>query len=190
MAGPRCTKVPATAVDHRRFWEPMDLLDKDLLADIEAELGRRMVTEFGLDLSGLILDMTNFATFIDSGNDKAPLAQRGKAKQKRVDLRLIGLAMVVTRDGGVPILSRAYPGDRPDVTQFTGVIDELLARYRVLTQQVESLTVVYDAAQNSTANHERVEEAKVGFVGSLPPSDHPALPRSRYHPVDEDRPPV
>jgi transposase len=189
-AGPRFTKVPATAVDHRRFWEAMDLLDEDLLADIEAELGRRMVTEFSLDLSGLILDMTNFATFIDSGNDKAELAQRGKAKQKRVDLRLIGLAMVVTRDGGVPVLSRAYPGDRPDVTQFTGVIDELLSRYRVLTQQVESLTMVYDAGQNSTANHERVEEAGVGFVGSLPPSDHPALlalPRSRYRPVDEDR---
>ena len=27
--------------------------------------------------------MTNFATFIDSANGKAPVAQRGKAKQKR-----------------------------------------------------------------------------------------------------------
>ena len=189
-AGPRFTKVPATAADHRRFWEAMDRLDEDTLAGIEEELGRRIVTEFDLDLSGLILDMTNFSTFIDSGNERAPLAQRGKAKQKRVDLRLIGLAMVVTRDGGVPVLSRAYPGDRPDVTQFTGVIDELLYRYRVLSDGVESLTVVYDAGQNSAANHERVEEAGIGFVGSLPPSDHPnllALPRSRYRPVDEDR---
>ncbi len=44
-----------------------------------------MVTEFGLDLSGLVLDMTNFATYIDSTNDRAPIAQRGKAKQKRMD---------------------------------------------------------------------------------------------------------
>ena len=94
--------------------------------------GRRMVTEFGLDLSGLVLDMTNFATFIDTGNDQAPIAQRGKAKQKRIDLRLVGLALVVTRDGGVPLVSHAYPGDRPDVTQFTAVIDELVARYRDL----------------------------------------------------------
>ncbi|MBV9024130.1 MAG: IS1634 family transposase [Streptomycetaceae bacterium] len=189
-AGSRFTKVPATAVDHRRFWKAMDLLDEDDLAVIEAELGRRIVGEFSLDLSGLILDMTNFATFIDSGNDKAELAQRDKAKQKRVDLRLIGLAMVVTRDGGVPVLSRAYPGDRPDVTQFTGVIDELLYRYHALTQQVESLTVIYDAGQNSAANHERIEEAGIGFVGSLPPSDHPALlalSKSRYQPVDETR---
>jgi len=34
-----------------------------------------------LDLSGLVLDTTNFATFIDTGNLKAPIAQRGKAKQ-------------------------------------------------------------------------------------------------------------
>jgi hypothetical protein len=97
-AGPRWVKVPAAALDHRRFWEAMSLLDEGDLATIEAELGRRIVREFDLDLSGLILDMTNFATYIDSGNDKAPIAQRGKAKQKRVDLRLVGLGLIVTRD--------------------------------------------------------------------------------------------
>jgi hypothetical protein len=45
--------------------------------------------------------MTNFATFIGTGNDKAPIAQRGKAKQKRSDLRLVGLGLVVSRDGGI-----------------------------------------------------------------------------------------
>ena len=43
----------------------------------------RMVEAFGVDLSGLVLDMTNFATYIDSANDRAPIAQRGHAKQKR-----------------------------------------------------------------------------------------------------------
>ena len=57
--------------------------------------------------------MTNFATFIDTGNARAPIAQRGKAKQKRADLRLVGLGLVVTRDGGVPLLSHAYPGNKP-----------------------------------------------------------------------------
>ena len=106
-AGPRFVKVRATALDHRRFWEAMDRLDQASLAAIEAELGRRIVTEFGLDLSGLVLDMTNFATYIDTTNTRAPIAQRGKAKQKRVDLRLVALALVVTRDGAIPLLSRA-----------------------------------------------------------------------------------
>ncbi len=64
--------------------------------------------------------MTNFATFIDTGNARAPIAQRGKAKQKRADLRLVGLGLVVTRDGGVPLLSHGYPGNKPDVTQLPG----------------------------------------------------------------------
>jgi transposase len=189
-AGPRWVKLPDTALDHRRFWKAMDRLGEADLRTIETELGRRMVGEFGLDLSGLVLDMTNFATFIDSTNEAAPIAQRGKAKQKRVDLRLVGLGLVITRDGGIPIVSHAYPGDRPDVTQFSTVIDELLSRYQTLTTGVESLTVVYDAGQNSTANHTSVEDVGIGFVGSLPPSDHPrllAIGKTRYAPVDTDR---
>jgi transposase len=189
-AGPRWVKVPDAALDHRRFWDAMDRLGEADLRRIETELGRRMVVEFGLDLSGLVLDMTNFATFIDTGNDRASIAQRGKAKQKRADLRLVGLGLVVTRDGGVPIVSHAYPGDRPDVTQFSAVIDELAARYRDLTEQGASLTVVYDAGQSSADNHAVVQASGIGFVGSLPPSDHPdllAIPRSRYRPVDTDR---
>lgn len=189
-AGPRWVKMAAAALDHRRFWDAMDRLGEADLGRIETELGRRMVVEFGLDLSGLVLDMTNFATFIDTTNDRASIAQRGKAKQKRADLRLVGLGLVVTRDGGVPIVSHPYPGDRPDVTQFSAVIDELVARYRDLTEHVASLTVVYDAGQSSADNHAVVEASGIGFVGSLPPSDHPdllAIPRSRYRPVDTDR---
>jgi transposase len=189
-AGSRWVKLSDTALDHRRFWKAMDRLDEADLRAIETELGQRMVAEFGLDLSGLVPDMTNFATFIDSANQAAPIAQRGKAKQKRVDLRLVGLGLVITRDGGIPIVSHAYPGDRPDVTQFSTVIDELLSRYQTLATQVESLTVVYDAGRNSTANHATIEGAGIGFVGSLPPSDHPtllAVGKARYTPVDTDR---
>jgi transposase len=189
-AGPRWVKIPPPALDHRRFWKAMDRLDEDDLRRIETEVGRRIVTEFGVDLSGLVLDMTNFATFIDTGNGRAPIAQRGKAKQKRTDLRLVGLAMVVARDGGIPLVSHAYAGDRPDVTQFAAVVDEMVARYRDLTTRVESLTVVYDAGQNSCDNHALVEDAGIGFVGSLPPGDHPgllAIPKARYRLVDEDR---
>jgi len=189
-AGPRWVKLSDGALDHRRFWKAMDRLDESDLAAIEIELGRRVVSEFGLDLSGLVLDMTNFATYIDSTNDRAPIAQRGKAKQKRTDLRLVGLALVVTRDGGVPLVSHAYAGDRPDVTQFATVIAELTSRFRELAASVGSLTMVYDAGQNSHSNHALIEEAGIGFVGSLPPSEHAALlaiPRSGYLPVDDER---
>lgn len=191
-AGPRWVKVSAAALDHRRFWDAMDTLDADKLAAAERAITTAMVTEFGLELSALALDMTNFATFIDSANDKAPIAQRGKAKQKRVDLRLVGLGLVVTRDGGVPLVSHPYPGNRPDVTQFTDVVDELVTRYRALIDSAgtPAPTVVFDAGQNSAANFAHLTGTGLGFVGSLPPSDYPdllAVPARRRRPVDRDR---
>ena len=157
-AADRWVKLPAAALDHRRFWDAMDSLSGTQLAEIEARIGAVMVERFGLDLAGLVLDMTNFATFIDTGNEKAPIAQRGKAKQKRSDLRLVGLALVVTRDGGIPVLCHAYPGNRPDVTQFGAVIDTLTARYRQLAGGLEALTVTFDAGNDSAANQDRLAE--------------------------------
>jgi transposase len=197
-AGPRFTKVPVAATDHRRFWEAMDTLDSAKLAAAERAISTAMVSEFGLDLSGLALDMTNFATFIDSANDRAPIAQRGHAKQKRNDLRLVGLGLVVTRDGAIPVASHTYPGNRPDVTQFAGVLDELTARYGALFARPDpdnsdtgglwqTPTVVFDAGQNSAANFAHLASAGLRFVGSLQPSDYPdllALPARRRRPVD------
>ena len=86
------------------------------LEEISRRIAVRIVESSGVDCSSVALDMTNFATFIGTANGKAPAAQRGKAKQKRSDLRLVGLGLVVTRDGGIPLTWHAYPGDRPDVT--------------------------------------------------------------------------
>lgn len=152
-------KVPTSVLDHRRFWDAMHAVTLDELANIEHRLALRMIEVFDLDISALALDMTNFATYLDSTNPKAPIAQRGKAKQKRSDLRLVGLGLVVTRDGGVPLISHAYPGNRPDVTQFATMIDLLVARYTAVatagpegaTATVTStpqMTVVFDAGQN------------------------------------------
>src|SRR5699024_6870340 len=114
----------------------------------------------------------------------APIAQRGKAKQKRNDLRLVGLGLVITRDGGIPLLAHAYPGNRPDVTQFPDMIDQLSTRHRKLTANTAAatvdttdaaeaaeaggaagastgdpeVTVVFDAGQNSASNFTRVTD--------------------------------
>ena len=165
------------------------------LADVEQQLAVRMIENFELDISALALDMTNFATYTDTGNDKAPIAQRGKAKQKRSDLRLVGLGLVVTRDGGVPLVSHAYPGNRPDVTQFAAMIDLLSARHAALASHTGAagsaeMTVVFDAGQNSVANVAHLTDTGLAFVGSIPPSDCPdllALPAADRTVVDADR---
>jgi len=189
-AGDRFVKLASGALDHRRFWEAMDAISEEQLAEIERRIVAHMVEAFSVDLSGLVLDMTNFATYIDSANDRAPIAQRGHAKQKRTDLRIVGLGLVVSTDGGIPLVSHAYPGNRPDVTQFAALVKELVARFGAVSSEGAQLTLVYDAGQNSEDNAELIEGSPLHFVGSLPPSDHPellAVPKRRYKAVDKVR---
>jgi transposase len=189
-AGDRLVRLPAAALDHRRFWEAMDALGVRALRAAERAIAARMVEVFDLDLAGLVLDMTNFATFVDSANQRNTIAQRGHAKQKRFDLRLVGVGLVVTSDGGVPVLHHAYQGNRPDVTQFSAVIEELVARFGALAQASDALTVVYDAGCDSADGQAEVEASPLHFVGSLRPSDHPdllAIPARRFRVVDPER---
>jgi transposase len=200
-AGDRFTKISPKILDHRRFWDAMHSVDADALQDISARLAGRMIEMFDLDVSSVALDMTNFATYIDSTNNRAPIAQRGKAKQKRTDLRLVGLGMVVTRAGGIPLVWHAYPGNRPDVTQFPTLIEHLKQRYTHLADHATdangaevtdwpSMTVVFDAGQNSTANFDHLRRSGLHYVGSVPPSDCPdllALPTADRKPVDKTR---
>jgi transposase len=189
-AGDRLVRLPAAALDHRRFWDAMDTITVADLRAIERAVAARMVEVFDLDLAGLVLDMTNFATFIDSANTRNTIAARGHAKQKRFDLRLVGVGLVVTSDGGVPLLSHAYQGNRPDVTQFSAVIDELVARFGELAQATDALTVVYDAGCDSADGQADIEASPLHFVGSLRPSDHPgllAIPARRFQVVDPER---
>ncbi|MBV9451935.1 MAG: IS1634 family transposase [Streptosporangiaceae bacterium] len=195
-AADRFTKVPASALDHRRFWDAMHAVTPQQLEQASEKIAAAIIGAAGVDVSSVALDMTNFATFIATGNRKAPIAQRGKAKQKRTDLRLVGLGLVVTRDGGIPLTWHAYPGDRPDVTQFPVMASQLKARYEAvcaaagLDLAAPDITVVFDAAQNSEANLAHFAETGMHYIGSVPASDCPdllALPASKRTTVDKDR---
>ena len=198
-AGDRFARISASVLDHRRFWAAMHAVRLDQLEEISQAIAVRIVDASGLDCSSVALDMTNFATYIDTGNGKAPVAQRGKAKQKRTDLRIVGLGLVVTRDGGIPLTWHAYPGDRPDVTQFATMISQLRSQYEAITAAARSpasddgladMTEVFDAGQNSEDNFAHLAGTGLRYVGSVPASDCPdltALPATARAIVDQAR---
>jgi transposase len=198
-AGDRFARISASVLDHRRFWAAMHAVRLEQLEEISQAIAVRIVDASGLDCSSVALDMTNFATCIDTGNGKAPVAQRGKAKQKRTDLRIVGLGLVVTRDGGIPLTWHAYPGDRPDVTQFATMISQLRSQYEAITAAARSpasddgladMTVVFDAGQNSEDNFAHLAGTGLRYVGSVPASDCPdltALPATARAIVDQAR---
>jgi transposase len=193
-AAGRFTRIGADVLDHRRFWDAMHAVTLEQMEEISRRIALAIVESSGADCSSVALDMTNFATFIDTGNEKAPIAQRGKAKQKRSGLRLVGLGLVVTRDGGIPLAWHAYPGNKPDVTQFPAMIDVLAGRHAAICaasgQAHAEMTVVSGAGQNSDANFAHLAGTRLRYVGSVPASDCgelTALPASARTIVDETR---
>ncbi len=182
----RLLPVAAHQLTSQRFWDHMSYLDADRISAIEQELTRTLVERFQVDLSCLLYDTTNFYTFIDSFNEKNSLAQRGKSKEQRMSLRIVGLALLVTKDFQIPLFHHVYPGNIQDARAFASVTETLVARYRLFARNVDGITLVYDKGNNSQENQGILDHSSYHFVGALSPVQHPDLlkiPRSRFHPL-------
>ena len=173
----RLLPLAAGQLTSQRFWDNMARVTPAHIAAIEHELARTAVARFGLDLRCLLFDATNFFTFLDSFNDRATLPQRGHSKEGRDNLRLLGLALLVTSDGEVPLFHHTYAGNQHDAVTFKSVAEELLARCRALTQGVADITLVFDKGNNSADTLAIVGASAVHFVGSLVPTQHQDLLR-------------
>ena len=90
-------------IDSQHFWDLMDALPVEAIPKIEAELLQKVQTRYPLEHDTLLFDTSNFFTFIASTNQRCTIAQRGKNKQKRHDLRQVGLALVVTQKDSIPL---------------------------------------------------------------------------------------
>jgi transposase len=185
----RLVPIESRQLTSQRYWDNMDRVSPQAIERIEADLTLRLVHEFNLDLRRLLFDATNFFTFIDTFNDRSTLAQRGKSKEGRAALRLVGLALLVTADFHVPLLHHTYPGNQPDAPTFAGLAQALVARCRQLVDGVEHVTLIFDKGNNSQDNLDAVADSPFHFVGSLVPTQHPellAVPRETFRSLADD----
>lgn len=173
----------------QRFWDHMNYLDESTIAKIEEELTGRLIEQFKVDLHTLLFDATNFDTFIDT-QTQADLPQRGHAKSKRKDLRIIGLALLVSTDFHVPLLSHLYPGNQNDAAMFGNVTESLVARYRQFAKQCRHVTLVFDGGNTSKDNIKDIDNSEYHFVTSLTVTHHKELleiPLCRFQTFSEPR---
>jgi len=147
----------------------------DAIEKIENELLKRVFDIYKPESDTLFFDTTNFFTYINTTNTRCSVAQRGKNKQKRYDLRQVGLAMVVTRQDLIPLLHLTYQGNINDTKVFAEIIGKIKIRLISLDLDVEKHTVVFDRGNNSRKNLVAVEELKLHYVGALTPYHHKDL---------------
>jgi transposase len=158
----------------QRFWDHMEYLDEETIAKIEEQFTHRLVEHSKVDLRTLLFDATNFDTFIDT-QTPSELVQRGHAKSKRKDLRILGLALLVSTDFHVPLLSHVYPGNQNDAAMFGAVTESLVARYREFVKQCEHVTLVFDGGNTSKENMEEIDNSEYHFITSLTVTHHQDL---------------
>jgi transposase len=183
----RLMPCPAKALSSQRFWDAMHVVSDEAIVKAETEIVKRCIERYQIELRPLVYDTTNFATFVDSANERNTIAKRGHAKGGRRDLRLIGLALCVALDSNVPLCHQIYEGNRNDASEFPPALTLIRARLHQLgltDEQLSELTLVYDKGNNSKANQPLADELGLGVVGSLSPYQHPELlevGRERFH---------
>jgi len=159
----------------QHFWDQMDQVPIEVLAAIEREIVASAIERFSLPLDTILYDATNFFTFIASTNGRCELPARGRNKQKRHDLRQLGVALLCTRRDGIPLMHQMYGGQVPDARSFAEVLPLIRQRLVDLGRELDSLTLVYDKGNVSQLNQGLVDQTKLHYVASLTASSQRAL---------------
>jgi len=165
-------RISLAKVDSQHFWDLMDCLPEDAIEKVELDLLQNLQQHYDLGDDTLFYDTTNFYTFVDTENTRCNIAQRGRNKQKRNDLRQVGLALVVTRRDFIPIFHHTYRGNMGDSTVFRQILGRIKRRMKDLSMDLEKHTLVFDRGCNSKKNLALVARLKLHYVGALTPSQH------------------
>lgn len=110
---PRVSCLPAEAFTGQEFHRLATTVDDAQLETAQIALARAAVSRFKLGADVLAFDTTNFDTHIAT-TTAGELARRGHAKSKRSDLRVVGLGVLVSETGHVPLFHRTYAGNASD----------------------------------------------------------------------------
>jgi hypothetical protein len=110
---PRISCLPPAAFSGQAFHRLAGQVSQEQLEQAQIEIARAAVRKFELAADVLAFDTTNFDTHIAT-TTPGDLPRRGHAKSKRSDLRVVGLAVLVSETGHVPLLHRTYPGNGSD----------------------------------------------------------------------------
>jgi transposase len=151
----------------QHFWDQMDQIPVESIAPIEREVVSRVLESLALPVDTLLFDATNFFTFIASTNSRAKLPARGHNKQKRDDLRQVGVALLCSRQGGIPLWHETYGGQVADATCFADVLPAIRQRLVELHRDVTSMTIVYDKGNVSRRNQTLVDGSRLHYVTAL-----------------------
>jgi transposase len=173
---PQLMGFTAERITSQHFWDQMNVLPIKVLETIESEIVREVVRVESLKIEALAYDTTNFHTHIATTNTRAKLPQRGHNKQRRHDLRQLGLALAVDKEVQLPLTHTLYEGARSDMRTFEKLLKPIKRKMEELAVGgAGQLTFVFDAGASSKANLELLSTEQSHYVTAMRPSSHKKL---------------
>ena len=121
---PRVSCLRATAFTGQAFHRIAQQVNERELEVAQVAIAKAAVGRFNLSTNVLAFDTTNFDTHIAT-TTPGELARRGHAKSKRSDLRVVGLGLLASETGHVPLLYRTYAGNASDQGVLEACLDGL-----------------------------------------------------------------
>jgi len=128
----RVSCLPGAAFTGQAFHRVAGQVTDRQLEQVQVAIATTAVARFELSTDVLAFDTTNFDTHIATVTPGA-LARRGHAKSKRRDLRVVGLGVLASEKGHVPLLYRTYAGNESD----QGVLEACLCGLTELHQALD-----------------------------------------------------
>lgn len=150
----RVSCLPGAAFSGQAFHRVAQQVTERQLEQAQVALAKAAVARFELATDVLAFDTTNFDTHIATVTP-GELARRGHAKSKRGDLRVVGLGLLVSETGHVPLLYRTYAGNGSD----QGVLEACL----------EGLSELHDALDAGEGRREPAQRTLVRDGGFWSP---------------------
>ena len=130
---PRLSCLPSSAFSGQAYHRVAQQVSDEQLEQAQVAIAKAAVARFELSTDVLAFDTTNFDTHIATVTP-GKLARRGHAKSKRRDLRVVGLGVLVSETGHVPLLYRTYSGNSSDQAVLGDCLDGLSALHQSLDE--------------------------------------------------------
>jgi transposase len=130
-AVPRLSCLPSSAFTGQAYHRVAQQVTDEHLEQAQVAIAKAAVARFKLSADVLAFDTTNFDTHIATVTP-GELARRGHAKSKRSDLRVVGLGVLASETGHVPLLYRTYAGNSSDQAVLTACLEGLGALHQSL----------------------------------------------------------
>ena len=158
-----------TYLDSMAYTNHFKYLTLEIIDEIELHIHKKLLIDFGVDMSTLFYDPTNFFTYINPKSG-IELPKHGNSKEGRSTLNLVGLTLFCTKDGALPVMHEVYPGNVQDARLFRQEIPQLLGRLKQIGVEPRELCLVFDKGNISEEAFEQINASGMYFIASIHPS--------------------